>query len=59
MPGPGGEEPKFEFLRGTLGTFGKRRAVPWWRGCIPAQPNTIRCRERLGGLLKHYYSDAA
>jgi hypothetical protein len=25
----------------------------------PSQSSTIRCRERLGGLLKYYYSQAA
>jgi len=25
----------------------------------PTQPSTIRCRERLGGLLKYYHSHAA
>jgi hypothetical protein len=32
---------------------------PGGAAASPTQPSTIRCRERLGGLLKYYYSHAA
>ena len=91
VPGPAGQEPKSEFVRGTLGTFGERgvpvkidlvrgellaargvqlpralssrtessgqrksAAVPHRRASIFGSVDTIRCRERLGGLLKFY-----
>jgi hypothetical protein len=54
-----GAQPEPECLRGALGQVGQGGVPVFPRNTDRHREGQVRCRERLGGLLRYYHREAA